>query len=274
MPIDLSALCADLAAEHADLDRILAGLSPPDWDAPTPAAGWLVRDQVAHLASGDTRARLAATDPAAFEAHRAEVAKDRDAFSEQTLRLGRSSTPADLLAHWRAERDQMLSAFRSLDPAARVPWYGPAMSAASFITARLMETWAHGQDIVDTVGAERVPTPRLRHIAHIGVRARPYSYSIHNKELPREDIYVELEAPGGETWRWGDAAAPNRIRGSALDFCLVVTQRRHRDDTDLVVEGPLAEEWLSIAQAFAGPPGTGRRPRQYPKRSSPTAHMP
>ena len=273
MPIDLNVLCADLAAEHADLDRTLADLSPPDWDAPTPAAGWLVRDQVAHLASGDTRARLAATDPAAFEAHRAEVAKDRDAFSEQTLHFGRALTPADLLAHWRTERNQMLSAFRTLDPSARVPWYGPAMSAASFITARLMETWAHGQDIVDTVGAEREPTPRLRHIAHIGVRARPYSYSIHDKELPSEDIFVELEAPGGETWRWGDAA-PNSIRGSALDFCLVVTQRRHRDDTDLVVEGPLAEEWLSIAQAFAGPPGTGRRPGQFPKRSSPAANTP
>ena len=272
MPIDLGTLCADLSAEHEDLDRILIGLNPLAWDEPTPAEGWLIRDQVAHLAFGDNRAHLAAANPVAFEAHRAEVARDRAAFRQRALQYGRSLRPAALLAYWREERERMLRVFRTLHPSTRVPWYGPDMSAASFVTAGLMETWARGQDIVDTVGAQREPTPRLRHIAHLAVRARPYSYSIHDQELPAEDVSVELEAPDGGTWRWGDAGATNRVRGSAYDFCLVVTQRRHPDDTSLVIEGPLAEKWMSIAQAFAGPPGTGRRPGQFPKRSSQAAN--
>lgn len=264
MPANLAALCDDLAAEHADLDRIVAGLKPEDWDKQTPAEGWLVRDQILHIAFGDDRARLAVTDRTAFEAHKANPG-ERAATREQMMRRGRELAPADLLAYWREEREKLLQAFRSLDPSTRVPWFGPDMSPASFITARVMETWAHGQDIVDTVGGERPLTPRLRHIAHIGVRARPYSYTVNDKQLPAEDVAVELTAPNGETWRWGDPAAPNIVRGAARDFCLVVTQRRHPADTNLTVAGPLAQDWIAIAQAFAGPAGTGRRPGQFPK---------
>ncbi len=157
----------------------------------------------------------------------------------------------------------MLDGFRVLDPSARIPWFGPPMSPASFISARLMETWAHGQDVVDTLGAQRTPTDRLKHVAHLGVRARGYSYSAHGKTLPDEPVAVELTSPGGETWTW-DEGAPARVEGSALGFCLVVTQRRHIEDTNLRVTGAAAEEWMSIAQAFAGPPGEGRRPAQFP----------
>ena len=41
---------------------------------------------------------------------------------------------------------------------------------------------------------------------------------------------------------------------------LRVTQRLHRDDLDLVATGPVADRWLDLAQAFAGPPGGGREP--------------
>jgi len=146
-----------------------------------------------------------------------------------------------------------------------VPWYGPPMSAASKITARLMETWAHGQDVADALGRTRVATDRLRHVAHIGVGARPFSYAINGRELPADPVRVELIGPSGDQWTWGDPDAANVVRGSALDFCLVITQRRHRDDTDVVAEGPLADEWLAIGQAFAGPPGTGRQPGQFPR---------
>lgn len=257
-------LCADLAAEHADLDRILAALPAEDWEKQTPAQGWLVRDQVAHIWVGDDRARFAVSEPEAFKVERSDEAKrweTRDRFMADARKMA----PADLLAAWRAERERMLAAFRAADPNVRVPWYGPDMSVASFITARIMETWAHGQDIVDTVGGERPLTPRLKHIAYIGYRARPFSYSIHNRQLPAEEVAVFLEAPDGETWSWGDPNGPNRIRGSARDFCLVITQRRHVNDTDLVVEGPLAQEWIAIGQAFAGPPGTGRQPGQFAK---------
>jgi uncharacterized protein (TIGR03084 family) len=137
------------------------------------------------------------------------------------------------------------------------------MSVASALTARLMETWAHGQDIADTVGAHREPTPRLRHVAHIGVGARPFSYAAHQLAPPAEPVRVELVGPDGELWTWGPADARDRVTGPALDFCLLVTQRRHRADTAVAAAGPGADLWLSIAQAFAGPPGSGREPGQF-----------
>jgi uncharacterized protein (TIGR03084 family) len=127
----------------------------------------------------------------------------------------------------------------------------------------MMETWDHGQDIVDALGVQRAATERLKHVAHLGVRARGYSYSANGKTLPDEPVAVELTAPGGETWTWDDGAAA-RVEGGALGFCLVVTQRRHIKDTNLRVTGAAAEEWMSIAQAFAGPPGEGRSPAQFP----------
>jgi len=137
------------------------------------------------------------------------------------------------------------------------------MAARSFITARLMETWAHGQDVRDSLGLAPEASGRLRHVAHIGVRARPFAYATNQRDLPAGDIRVELRSPDGETWAWGDETAPDRVVGDALDFCLVVTQRRHVDDTALDVAGPLAAEWMSIAQAFAGPPGGGRRAGEF-----------
>jgi uncharacterized protein (TIGR03084 family) len=157
----------------------------------------------------------------------------------------------------------LLEALRPLDPKARLPWYGPSMGATSFATARLMETWAHGQDVVDALGLTRPATARLRHVAHIGVRARPFAYATRARDLPAVDVRVELTAPDGDVWTWGEAAVADRIVGPALDFCLVVTQRRHPDDTALVATGAAATEWLAIAQAFAGPPGPGRAPGQF-----------
>lgn len=141
-----------------------------------------------------------------------------------------------------------------------MPWYGPDMSLASFITARLMETWAHGQDVVDALGAPPVVSHRLRHVCHLGVAARPYSFSVHGVEDPGDPIRVEVTGPAGEVWSWGPEDAADRVAGTAVDFALVVTRRRHPDDTTLSVTGAAARRWMSIAQCFAGPPGEGRRP--------------
>ena len=134
------------------------------------------------------------------------------------------------------------------------------MSAAAMATARLMETWAHGQDVADALGARRVPTARLRHVAHIGVRARDYAYRAHGRTPPDVPLHVALTGPDGQAWAWGPADAADRVTGPALDFCLLVTQRRHRADLALTATGPDADAWLDIAQAFAGPPGPGRPP--------------
>jgi len=260
----LDTVCVDLAAEHDDLDRIVAALAEGDLDTPTPSPGWSVRDQITHLAWFDGQATLAIVDPEAFAVGVRRFVADPAAMMAEHLTHGHGRGVEGMLGWWRGERSRFLEAARGVDPAGRVPWYGPPMSPASFVTARLMETWCHGQDVVDAVGAVRRPTARLRHVAHIGVRARAFSYATNGRTAPEEDVRVELEAPGGTLWSWGDAFAPDRVSGTALDFCLVVTQRRHRDDTDLRIEGPLAREWMEIAQAFAGPPGEGRRPGQFP----------
>jgi uncharacterized protein (TIGR03084 family) len=248
-------ICDDLAAEHAALDAVLAAAD--DWDAPTPAEGWSIRDTVSHLWFFDQRALLALTDPDAFAADAADLLQRG---IDASIEPGRAMSPAALHDAWRRDRASLLDVARGVDPASRVPWYGPAMGARSFVTARLMETWAHGQDVVDVVGVERPATARLRHVAHIGVRARPFSYAVNERAMPDAPVHVRLHAPDGDVWEWGDPA-PDRVEGPALDFCLVVTQRRHLADTALVVVGDAATEWMSIAQAFAGPPGPGRPPR-------------
>lgn len=260
-----SAICADLRAEHDALEAVVAPLDDAGWDTPTPAAGWRVRDQIGHLTYFDRVGLLAATEPDAFERHRDAALADLEAFGQATEALGRELTGTALLTAWRDARADMLDAFTTLDPSARVPWYGPPMGARSFVTARLMETWAHGQDVVDALGAgaQRPPTDRLRHIAHIGVRTRGWSYRVRGLDAPDGDVLVALDPPdGGERWVWGDSATDS-VTGTALDFCLVVTQRRHLADTDLVVAGPLAASWMAIAQAFAGGPGRGRQPGQF-----------
>ncbi len=152
----------------------------------------------------------------------------------------------------------MCDAFASVPAGTKVPWYGPPMSPASFATARLMEYWAHGQDIADGLGVTRTPTARLRHICHLGVRTRGFSHVIRKEQPPEVDVRVELVAPDGELWTWG--TGPDTVTGPALDFALLVTQRRHRSDLALTATGAGADHWLDIAQAFAGSPGPGRQP--------------
>ncbi len=250
-------ICDDLAAEHAALDAVVAGIDEAGWDTDTPAVGWMVRDQISHLAYFDEAATKAALDPDGFRVDAAVLMKEPRG-ADVSIDPGRSMSGPDLLRWWRDARAAMLEAFRALDPKTRMPWYGPDMGARSFATARLMETWAHGQDVVDALGAEREPTARLRHVAHIGVGARRFAYLVNELELPDTDVFVALTAPSGEIWTWGDEASPDRITGPALDWCLLVTQRRHLDDLDLDIVGGAATQWASIAQSFAGPPGGGR----------------
>jgi uncharacterized protein (TIGR03084 family) len=259
-------ICDDLEAEHADLDRVVERLSEPQWDTPTPAEGWSVRDQVSHLWFFDQKALLALTEPDAFIADAKALMGAGGGGTDASVQPGRRMTGPEMLATWRDDRAALVSIARDVDSSARIPWYGPAMGARSFITARVMETWAHGQDVVDALGAQREPTERLRHVAHIGVRARPFSYANRGMALPDAEVHVALEAPGGGTWTWGDPGAADSVRGPALDFCLAVTQRRHVADTALDVDGDAAREWMSIAQAFAGPPSNGRTPGRFTSR--------
>jgi uncharacterized protein (TIGR03084 family) len=250
MPVDMAALAADLAAETAVTRALVAGLSDKDWHIATPAPGWDIADQISHLAHFDQVAMQAARHPGDFRAEQVQP----DAIAARY----RDRTGAQLLAWFDQARADLLATYTNIDPATRLPWFGPPMSAASSLTARLMETWAHTQDIADALGVTRDPTDRLRHVAHIGVGARAYSYAANGRPQPNTPVHVSLIAPSGIVWTWGPADAADRISGPALDFCLLVTQRRHRDDLALAAEGPGAQEWMTIAQAFAGPPGPGR----------------
>ena len=262
----MRALAGDLAAETAVTRDLVADLSEAGWRTPTPAVGWTIADQIGHLAYFDEMAVKSAVRPEEFTADLAAAQASGAAIDPDALAARyRDRTGSQMLAWFDAARAMLLGTFAGLDPAVRLPWFGPAMSAASSLTARFMETWAHTQDIADALGVTRDPTDRLRHVAHIGVGARAFSYLAHGRSPSDVPVLVALTAPSGAVWTWGPADAADRVTGPALDFCLLVTQRRHRDDLDLAVEGPAAREWMGIAQAFAGPPGAGRRPSQPPE---------
>ncbi|MFD8294324.1 TIGR03084 family metal-binding protein [Streptomyces lavendulae] len=256
------AVFADLREEGGELDALVGELPAADWAAPTPASGWTIAHQIAHLHWTDQAALLALTDPDGFAVRVEEALKAPDSFVDEGAEEGARLDPADLLARWREGRRALDAALAAASPDARFPWYGPPMKAASMASARLMETWAHGQDVADALGVRRTPGPRLRHVARIGVRARAYAYAVRGLPVPEAEVRVELTAPDGrEVWAYGPADAPQRVTGPALDFCLLVTQRAHRADLALTATGPDADRWLDIAQAFAGPAGSGRAPR-------------
>ena len=202
VPVSMSALADDLAAESAVLRALVAPLDEDGWRWPTPAAAWSVLDQITHLAWFDEAAVRSALQPEVFAGEQANPDPDGVAAAHRD----RSGT--EVLAWFDDARTRLLAAFRGLDPALRVPWYGPPMSAASALTARIMETWAHGQDVADALDVRREPTARLRHVAHIGIGARAYSFVVNGKPPPEVPIRVELAAPNGATWTWGPNDAP------------------------------------------------------------------
>ena len=251
---DLEAIGRDALAEHDDLRAVLVDIPPEDWERPTPAAGWTVRDQISHRAYFDGAARLSMEDPDACRAARAEAVADIEKFVDATLAYGRGISGAELLDRFAEERRRLVEAALAMPDGVRIPWYGPDMAVASSVTARIMETWAHGQDVADALGVTRPLTGRLRHVCDIGIRARPFSYRNRGLEPPETPLRVELTAPDGSSWEWGPPDAADRVTGPALDFALVVTQRRLASDTALVVDGDDARTWITFAQAFAGNP--------------------
>ncbi|OBH06536.1 TIGR03084 family metal-binding protein [Mycobacterium sp. E1747] len=251
-------IVADLRAESDGLDALVAPLSADRWADPTPAPGWSIAHQIGHLLWTDRVALTSVTDEAGFADVLKAAAADPtglvDAGADELAAL----PPTELLADWRATRGRLHEALLQVPAERKLPWFGPPMSAASMATARLMETWAHGLDVADALGIKRAATDRLRSIAHLGVRTRDYAFSVNNLPAPAEPFLVELRGPGGDTWTWGPPNATQRVTGSAEDFCYLVTQRRPLGALDITADGPDAQRWLEIAQAFAGPPGAGR----------------
>ncbi|GAA2360362.1 TIGR03084 family metal-binding protein [Saccharopolyspora halophila] len=262
MPKD-DAVLGDLAAEGAELEALVAGLSEERWRLATPAEGWTIAHQIAHLAWTDDAALWSATEPSRFAELLEQAAQDPFGFVDAAAEERVRTSPPELLAEWRAGRARLLDALRDVPEGRKLDWFGPPMSVTSMATARLMETWAHGQDVADALGVTRAPTARLRNVCHIGVRTRDFAYAVHQQTPPSEQFRVELTGPAGEAWSWGPEDADQRVTGPALDFCLLVTQRRHLEDLAVEAAGAEAAHWLTIAQAFAGAPGSGRKAGQF-----------
>ena len=258
---DLESLARDLADEQASLDAMVAELDESHWRRDTPARGWTIADQIAHLAFFDAASAQAIADPEAFATARDELV--RAAFAEGvdefTLHAFREMPPELVLTRWRANRATLDAAARGLSPETRLPWYGPDMSGRSFLTARLMETWAHGVDVADALEVDLTGSARLAHIVRLGVITRDWSYRVRAETPPEVSIAVRVDGVDA-TYEHGPHDADEVITGPALDFCLVVTQRRHLDDTALVT-GEWGRHWMLRAQAFAGGPTTGPAPR-------------
>lgn len=251
---------ADLTAASAELDELVAGLDADGWATPTPAVGWSIAHQIAHLSWTDRVAAIAATDPAGFAEVTRAALENPTGFVDAAAEAGAAAEPEVLLAQWRDARSQLAHALCEVPDGVKINWFGPPMSATSMATARLMETWAHGLDVADALGVSLPQTDRIKGVVHIGVRTRDFAYVVNAKPVPAEPFRYEITAPSGAQWTWGPDDAVNVVRGSAVDFAQLVTQRRALADLDLVIEGDAAREWAAIAQCFAGPPGAGRAP--------------
>ena len=254
MVLTMKAICDDLNDETAALGAITRTLTEDQWKLPTPAEGWDTRETIIHLGMADVAASMAVLEPTNFLALREKMSRGESDLHEISD-VDVHGLSGEKLWDWFAyERNRMTDAFRTLEPKARIPWFGPDMGALSFATARLMETWSHGHDVADTFGHEFPRSDRLRHVAHIGVTTRGWSYVNRGLEVPDVAVRVELNAPSGETWTWGPENSNEIVRADAYEFCLVVTQRRRASEATMDVEGEAAKEWMELAQAFAGPP--------------------
>ena len=256
-------ICRDLWAEYQDLNTLAGSLSAAQWQQCSAFYGWTPWDEIAHLCYFDETSLQSATDAEGF-VRGAKVLMSRIGRGEEISVVARASYahmdgPA-LLMYWRQRYERLVEALSRLDAKARLPWYGPPMSARSFAAARLMETWAHGQDVWDVLRRKRPATARLKHIAHIGVMTFGWTFVNRGLAVPAEVPGLELAAPDGSTWTWGDASGANFVQGTAEDFCLLVTQRRHLEDTGLQYSAGAAQQWLAMAQCFAGPPAEGPAP--------------
>ena len=252
----------DLALESERLERLVADLPEPGWRTPTPAEGWDVATQIAHLAWTDEAAHAAIGDQERWEALAVECLADPEHATDRAALTGGIASPRALLERWRTSRARLATALRRHPEGLKIPWLGPPMSATTMATARFMETWAHSLDVHTALGVEPEATDRIRHIAHLGVQTRDFAFALHRRPPPAAAFRIDLTAPSGDLWSWGPVDAAQTVTGPAHDFCLLVTQRVNRADTSLVATGRDANLWLGIAQAFAGPPGEGRQPRR------------
>ena len=248
----------DFREECQVLNAVLEPLDDADFDRVTLFKDWTLNDVLQHLHFFNVMADYSAFQPDRFQADYARFNELREADGGSmvvaTDQLLDGLKGQALRAQWRETYLAMHPRFAAADPKARVKWAGPDMSVRSSITARQMETWAHGQEVFDALGLTRLEADRIRNIAHLGVSTYGWTFVNRGESVPDPAPHVRLTAPSGATWDWGEENAAERIAGDAVQFCQVVAQTRNIADTSLTVTGPNATRWMAIAQCFAGPP--------------------
>ena len=252
----LEAVLSDLEAEGAQLESWIAPLEAGQWATPTPAEGWTISHQIAHLAWTDETSVKAATDEEAFAVTIKAAMANPEGFVDEAANELALVPPAELLSFWQSSRAALVSTLRAVPEGTKIPWYGPPMSPTSMATARLMETWAHSHDVAETLGIETPRNDRAKHVAYLGVRTRDFAHHMRGETPPAEEFRVELIAPSGDVWAWGPEDAAQRVTGDGWDLALLATRRLHPDDAAVTAVGDDAAHWLTIIQAFAGLPGT------------------
>jgi uncharacterized protein (TIGR03084 family) len=254
-----------VTAEGDQVDEWIAGLDASDWARPTPAPGWTIAHQIAHLSFIFRLAGTAASDPETFTAMTASANEDFQGAVNAALGMYLPAEPEELFARWKAERTDAIKALDALPRDQLVPWLVRPLPAFVLASAGIMELFGHGQDIADALGVQPVRTDGLKHLVLFAVLTWDFGYQARGLTTPDTQFRFEITGPSGAVWAFGPEDATERISGPAEDFCLLVTRRRHHADLDLVATGAEATRWLDIAQAYRGPAGDGRKPGQFPK---------
>ncbi|MEO0549635.1 MAG: TIGR03084 family metal-binding protein [Pseudomonadota bacterium] len=256
----------DFRAESEALFELLNTAEDSQFAEPTQFKNWTINAVLQHLHFWNQMARLQIVDEAELLSRMRGVGQHPGGMRGYEADHFASLGGRALLQDWRAGVEETADAFATADPKARLKWAGPDMSARSSITARLMETWAHGQEVYDHLGVERQNEDRIRNIVVLGVNTFGWTYKTRRETPPGAMPYLSLMAPSGAVWTYGEVNATERIEGRADQFCQVVTQTRNIADTDLVVTGPTATDWMSKAQCFAGAPAEPPAPGTRQKR--------
>jgi len=252
----------DFKEESDALYALLKDLDDADFATPTQFKGWTLNNVLEHLHMWNWAANESHADEANFIAFLEDVMSSVASGGMRAYEgkwIGDLSGRA-LLDAWHSFYTDMGTRFSEIDPKKRLKWAGPDMSARSSISARLMETWAHGQEVYDHLGVTRQDADRIRAIAVLGTNTFGWTYATRQETPPGPMPYVKLDAPSGAVWTFGEESDSERVEGSASEFCQVVTQVRNIKDTQLAVTGAVATDWMSKAQCFAGGPETPPAP--------------
>ncbi|CAI8430504.1 MAG: Uncharacterised protein [Rhodobiaceae bacterium UBA7378] len=252
----------DFKAESDVLYAVMQDLNDADFAEPTQFKGWTLNDVLEHLHMWNWAANESYVDEDNFVTFVERVMTETKGGSLKPFERKWIDGLAgrDLLETWRGFYTDMAARFEQVDPKMRLKWAGPSMSARSSISARLMETWAHGQEVFDHLGVVRADGDHIKSIAVLGTNTFGWTYATRGETPAGPMPYVRLTAPSGDIWEFGEPSDTEIVEGAASEFCQVVTQVRNIADTQLRVEGPGAIDWMSKAQCFAGGPETPPAP--------------